>query len=226
MYQGVKTWSPFRGCRFACSYCVPSFQAQAKRQVHNCARCASFEPHEHPARLLSVPKAKILWPCANGDISFCDTGFIERIIVRLSSYNGTVYWQSKNPITLYRVTDLLKQYAIGGNHVMLTTLETNRDTGYKQISKAPLPSERALDFMALPWPRKIVTIEPIMDFDHDEFLHMICGIKPEAVYIGYNSHPKSAPLPEPSHDKTFSFIVCLEEKGIIVKTKYLPWEQQ
>jgi hypothetical protein len=36
------------GCHFDCTYCVPTFKAQARRQKKNCMRCYGYEPHEHP----------------------------------------------------------------------------------------------------------------------------------------------------------------------------------
>ena len=36
MYPYVKTWNPFKGCNFDCTYCVPSFKALAKWQWKNC----------------------------------------------------------------------------------------------------------------------------------------------------------------------------------------------
>ncbi len=44
MYAGAKTWNPFKGCQFDCTYCVPSFQRQAKRQLHNCQKCYGYTP--------------------------------------------------------------------------------------------------------------------------------------------------------------------------------------
>jgi len=55
MYPAAKTWNPFKGCEFDCLYCVPSFQAQAKRQKHRCLECYKYQPHEHPERLDSIP---------------------------------------------------------------------------------------------------------------------------------------------------------------------------
>jgi hypothetical protein len=222
MYSEVKPWNCFVGCRFDCVYCKPSFQAQAKRQKHNCMKCYSFEPHEHLERIWKIPKGEIVWPVSSGDISFADTTLFSVLISPITAHREkTFYLQSKNPACF---KSQLHKFIGLKNLILLTTLETNRDMDYRKISKAPYPTDRAFDFMRISWPRKIVTIEPIMDFDHDEFLKMILDIKPEAVYLGYNSRPKSVKLPEPSHDKAFSFITCLEEAGIPVKTKYIPWE--
>lgn len=105
--------------------------------------------------------------------------------------------------------------------VLVTTLETNRDEGYKAVSKAPPPTVRYQQFIDLDWPRKVLTIEPIMDFDHDVFLKMIVELDPEYVWIGYNSKPKQVQLPEPSMAKTERLIDALEAKGIEVRRKTL-----
>ena len=88
-----------------------------------------------------------------------------------------------------------------------------------KISKAPKPSKRYKDFLALKWDKKIVTIEPILDFDLETFLEWILSIKPKAVFIGYNSRPRAVELPEPEKKKTWQLIHSLEEKGIQVLKK-------
>jgi hypothetical protein len=100
-------------------------------------------------------------------------------------------------------------------------LETNRDGFCEKVSKAPTPSFRYEVFKNLNYPRKIVTLEPLMDFDIDVFVEWIVGINPEAVFIGYNSHPKQVKLIEPPMEKTLDLIVALKNKGIRVLTKEL-----
>ena len=107
------------------------------------------------------------------------------------------------------------------NTILLTTLETNRDGFCAAIGKAPPPSYRYEAFKNLKYPRKIVTIEPIMDFDLDIFTDWIININPEAVFIGYNSYPKQVHLTEPSMEKTLDLIVALKNKGIRVLAKEL-----
>ena len=60
-----------------------------------------------------------------------------------------------------------------------------------------------------------------MDFDLDVFADWIVSIGPEAVFIGYNSHPDEVPLNEPSMEKTLDLIVALKNKGVRVATKEL-----
>lgn len=107
------------------------------------------------------------------------------------------------------------------NAIILTTLETNRDKGYSQISKAPLPTVRYNQLKSLDYPRKVVTIEPVLDFDLDVFVHWIKSINPEYVWLGYNSRPKQVQMPEPDEEKIVRFITELKKNNIPIKAKDL-----
>ena len=81
MYKEVKTWNPFKGCLFDCSYCGPSFQAQSKRQMHNCTKCYNYVPHYHPDRLHKFPpRVETIFVCGNSDISFSSKKYTREII--------------------------------------------------------------------------------------------------------------------------------------------------
>jgi len=221
MYENAKTWNPFVGCKFDCIYCAPTFKAQAKRQKHNCAECYRFAPHFHEDRLCRIPTAEIIFVAGSGDISFCPPEFTRRIIAAIKSHNircphKTYYFQSKRPGYFEQFIDELPE-----NVSLVTTLETNRDEGYEKISKAPPPSERYRQFLSLDYPRKVVTIEPVMDFDLDIFSQWITEINPEYVWIGFNSRPNAVSLPEPSKEKVVALIKKLEEAGIPVRPKDL-----
>lgn len=220
MYSEAKTWNPYKGCEFDCIYCKPSFQAICK--IYNvCELCKKYVPHYHPERLAKIPNAKIVFVCGNGDITFCKPEFVRRIIDAIKEKNKThpeitYYVQSKNPICL-------RQY-IGEfpkNVILITTIETNRDKGYEKISKAPKPTKRFIDFKNITWKRKVVTIEPVMDFDEEIFLDWMKRINPEYVWIGYNSRPNDVQLPEPSKEKLLLFIKKLRDAGLEVKVKDL-----
>ena len=214
MYEGVKTWNPFKGCLFDCSYCKPSFQAQAKRQKNRCVNCYNFEPHTHPDRLDKIPNANIIFVCGNGDISFCDKNFSEDIInsIKKKGKNKTFFMQSKKPAYFKPFLNMLPD-----NVKLLTTLETNKDSGYEKVSKAPVPSIRYEQFLDLDYEHKILTVEPIMDFDFEEFYDMIVYLNPELVWLGVNSRNRQVKLPEPSKEKFYELYHSLIENNINVK---------
>jgi hypothetical protein len=190
-------------------------------QGKTCDGCRDFISHEHPERLASIPSKRFhtVWPCAHGDISFARPEYIKQVIdMTKGRPEQQFYWQTKNP-------ECLQQYLgdFPSNTILLTTLETNRDLDYERISRAPMPSTRYQAFRDLCWPRKIVTIEPIMEFDQESFLEMIHSINPEAVWIGYCSHPNVL-LPQPPLEKTRRFIAQLRGRGIEVREKRIDEE--
>lgn len=221
MYKGVKTWNPFKGCLFDCEYCKPSFQLQAKRQKHNCMDCYNYTPHEHLERIDRIPNAETVFVCGNGDISFARKDYTREIINAIRRRNEkhpdrTYYFQSKRPEYFETFTGLFP-----GNVIVLTTIETNRDNGYHKVSKAPPPSKRYRQFSVLDYPRKVITIEPIMDFDLDVFSKWIIDLNPEYVWLGFNSRPKQVRLPDPTEEKVDQLMKGLTQRGIKIFGKEL-----
>jgi len=211
MYDGAKTWNPAVGCLYDCVYCFPSFHRQLMRQKHRCILCYYYFPHYHPERLKRIPSSKIVFVCGCGDISWYSLKFVNKIVDRIKEHNRKCpdkiyYFQSKDPSFFRHFSDRLPD-----NCILLTTIETNRDNNYRKFSKAPIPSMRFKEFLNLDYPRKAVTIEPIMDFDLPVLLNWIRQIRPEFVYIGYNSRPKQVQLPEPPLSKTLKLIRELEK---------------
>lgn len=222
MYAEAKTWNPFKGCDFDCTYCVPSFQQQSKRQMHLCGQCYRYEPHTHDDRLLKIPSAEIIFVCGNADISFCPPAFARKIIEAVKMHlvkarkKKTFYFQSKEPAYFRQ---FLKEFP--PEVILLTTLETNRDEGYRKISKAPLPSVRYQHFKSLAYPRKVATVEPVMDFDEDVFPQWLVELEPEYVWLGLNSRPESVTLPEPSEKKLHTLVKVLKNAGVEIRGKAL-----
>lgn len=233
MYDNTATWNPFKGCEFNCSYCIPSFQRQAKRiGKENCKECYNYTPHFHEDRLDRIPSAETIFVAGNGDISFCSTENVMKIIDTIKDHeprmDKTYYFQSKDPNTFNRFKDELPE-----NCILLTTLESDyhtwteyknhevKEINYSEdISKAPLPRERAFYFKRIDYPRKVVTVEPILDFSHRLF-NKINAIDPEYVWIGFNSRPKQVELPEPPEEKVQRLINKLVKVGIEVRGKTL-----
>lgn len=217
MYEATKTWSPFKGCSFDCTYCRPTFQRQAKRQKRLCGKCYDYAPHCHPERLGKIPNAPIVFVAGNGDLAFCPPEFMCAILLAVQNHSErhpsvTYYLQSKRPEYFEPFLRLLPPSV-----VLVTTLETNRNLGYGLISKAPPPGERYEQFRALDWPRKVVTVEPVLDFDGIELASMIVQLNPEYVWLGFNSRPREVVLPEPSLEKMLRLENDLLACGVPVK---------
>ncbi len=210
-------WNPFAGCLHNCTYCRPSFQAQLKRWAkQKCSRCYQYTPHTHPERLTQkLPRThymQFIFTCANGDISFCPRDYIKKIIQRIRQESGkTFLLQTKNPA-------MLDGFVFPKNVVLGTTIETNRDRGYSLFSKAPLPSQRYKDFLRVSHPFKMITVEPVMDFDIDVMIDWISNINPCMVWLGYDSK-HTGMLPEPSIDKVRRLHWELSKKGFVVILK-------
>ncbi len=113
--------------------------------------------------------------------------------------------QTKNPARILEFINhpLLKN----GQAVVCTTLETNRH--YPDImNNAPMITDRAdaMAKIAAYSVKTYVTIEPIMDFDLDEFVKLIKMCKPEQVNIGKNAHEEIAIIPNPTIGKTVDLV--------------------
>lgn len=217
MYElSAKQWNPFAGCKHNCTYCGSSFQAQLKRFAKkNCQKCYEFKPHEHPVRLTqSLPKTKFMqfiFTCASGDVAFCPTPYLQQIVDRISNEpDKTFLLQSKNPKTF-------NQIVFPDNVILGTTIETNRDALYKGIATAPLPSQRYKDFKSVKHPLKMVTIEPVIDFDLDVVLKWIKDITPSMIWLEYDS--KRNNLPEPELGKVKELYWELGKAGYVVVLK-------
>jgi protein gp37 len=127
---------------------------------------------------------------------------IKNILNQCIKHNNIYLFQTKNPNRFNEFLDLIPK-----NSILGTTLETNRD--YPHISKAPKPSKRYQDFLSINHPRKMISIEPILDFDLKEFFSWIEKINPEFVSIGADS--KYNNLPEPKPEKIEELISKIQE---------------
>jgi len=210
MYKEAKgkTVSPFVGCLHDCVYCDSSFKRQMKRRKKACSDCYNYIPHSHLERIIKgekwVPPPKtepneFIFLCDFADVTFAPEDVMQTIIDWTLQYRDRTFLiQSKNPRCFH-------QYIFPFNVILGTTIETNREVFdtpseylfYRAISKAPLPIMRYRDMVNLMHQRKLITNEPILDFDLDVLVSWIKEIKPEVVYIGYDSHPDKNKLPEP-----------------------------
>ena len=221
MLDDTKSWNPFKGCRFDCVYCKYGFRYASRMMNNRCMDCYNYVPHCHPNWLKVIPNEQGIFVCGDGDVSFCEPEFIEQIIEKIRKHNErrpfkTYYFQSKRP-------EYFKPYLgrFPTNVVVVTTLETNRDKGYKDVSKAPVPSKRYEQFKSLDYARKAVSIEPMMDFDIGPFLSWIHALKPEHIWLGFNAYPHKVQIDEPGDVKVLEFMGTLKAEGIRIREKDL-----
>ncbi len=233
MYPNSVTYNAFKGCNFDCVYCEKSFKRMLKRVGRNINfyLCYNYTPHTHPENLKKIPSGKKEWKelivfiYGQGDIYFCPEYFARQTFKAIDAHRPRkpkiYYFQSKAPSVFNQYLDWFNENE--DKVILLTTLETNRDEGYRSISKAPLPTKRFYDFLDLPYTRKVVTIEPVLDFDLEIFLNWMRLLKDqgtlEYVWFGYDS--KNCGLGEPSTEKSQRFVDELQAYGIEVRGKNL-----
>jgi len=182
-----------------------------------------FYPHVHPERLkpLRVRKPATIFVVSMGDL-FCDA--VPDVVIRLvleamAESKGPITWflETKNPARYRHFLNLIPP-----NTILSTTIEGTDDfdwDGKTRLSRAPLPRERYLAFANLDWPRKHVSIEPILGFELDDFVSWIKDIGPERVSIGYDNW--GLKLPEPTLEHTLRLIHAIRKLGIEVEIKTL-----
>jgi len=214
--ESVKSLNWFVGCVHNCVYCEPSFQRQAKRSRKRCEKHYRYEPHAHLEKLANAPpktvNGEFIFFPSLGDPCFASVKEFALALNYVEKYpNVTFLMQTKDP-SMFLMTQPFPE-----NLILCITLETNRShfktpshyKNYSQISKAPKPVMRAHDFLQVTHKRKMVTIEPILDFDLEIFVDMLKALNPEIVYVGYDNH--SCHLPEPRLEKGLQLIEELQK---------------
>jgi protein gp37 len=110
-------------------------------------------------------------------------------------------WKSKETgfLLLTKNPKRMQGFKIPENCIVGCTAESNRDYG---VSKADNPLSRLEALAKVDCKRKMVSVEPILDFDLDIFVKAMLAVKPEFVYVGYGNYYDFGLLEEPSLAKT------------------------
>jgi len=198
MYAFVThTWNPIRGkCPHDCSYCYMKVYPQGDfRFVEEELKTNLGEDN-----FIFVGSSTDMW------VKQSQAFWLDRILAHCREYNNRYLFQSKTP-------ERFHWFAFPADTVLGTTLETNRF--YDGISKAPVVGHRVAWMKELELP-KMISVEPIMDFDLEYFVDWIRQIAPEFVSIGADS--KGHKLPEPPPDK-LQHLVNELQKFTTVKLK-------
>ena len=209
------TWNPIKGrCSHKCTYCyMHRFWDMMKddslrldeKEFKEFDR--DMKKYGDSGHFIFVGSSTDMWLNENPAI------WIKKILEHLDKYPDNTYlFQTKNP-KAFSAYKLFYDWAINMNIVLGITLETNRYI--EEITRAPQPVERAIAFDKNPHSRKMITIEPIIDFDLEELVDMIWTIKPEWVNIGADSGGNK--LPEPTREKV---LLLASELKKFTKVKY------
>ena len=198
MYPWVDyTWNPIRGkCMHDCVYCYMK-------------NLPWYKP-ENPVHLV---KEELRTNLGRGRVIFVGSGcdmfahdvrskWIYWVLEHCRKFNDNSYLlQTKNPMRF-------KDFHVPDKTIYATTIESNRD--YPDYSNAPSVNNRYIFMKQLKTNKpKIVSIEPVLDFDVDIFASWIEEIDPDFVSIGADS--KHHGLPEPNAEKLAELIVVLKD---------------
>jgi len=203
MYPWVGRTRNFVGgkCPHECDYCYVPFLGKRFAHIRDRYSGTSFLLQKELKK--SEGSAKMIFVQSCGDL-FAEAipdKWIKEVLEHCCHYRGNIYLiQSKNPERFFKFADRFPVHTILG-----TTIESNRDYN---ISKAPKIQSRVrgISSMMEKGFDRMVSIEPVLDFDLDEFLQILMGIDPNFISIGADS--KGHDLAEPSSEK---IIVLLEE---------------
>jgi DNA repair photolyase len=143
-------------------------------------------------------RGRTIFVCSGIDM-FCEdvpSEMIERVLNFVTGYDNEYLFQSKNPGRFFEFKDKFPKRTILG-----TTIETNSRELINEVSlRVPPVLHRALAMGRLPDRfKRMVSVEPIMDFDPREMFALVTCAKPGFVSIGADS--KGHGLKEPSKEK-------------------------
>jgi protein gp37 len=195
MFDNItKTWNPVVGCLHNCTYCWARRLAETKLKDVERYR-DGFKPKLVEKELSKRFYKQYVFVSDMGDLfgEWVPEEWITKVIDAIKeSPSSNFLFLTKNPEKYLKYVKLYPE-----NLVLGATIETNRNYA---VSEAPTPAERYKAIVELPYKNKLVSIEPIMDFDLETLVQWIRDIRPRQVHVGYDNYNKH--LPEPPLSKT------------------------
>jgi protein gp37 len=189
MYKWIThTWNPVKGfCPYNCHYCY----------THKWGYQNQLHLDERELRV-NLGTENFIFICSGCDLFHPDIpeAWFARVIAHVRNFQSNRYLlHTKNP---GRVLEMVhKGYSLPGSPIVCSTVETNR--WYTAMGHAPDPMKRIEDLERISG-KRMLAIEPVMDFDIVDFTTAIAGIFPlYQVNIGADSMRHN--LPEPSEEK-------------------------
>lgn len=205
MYPDIDyIWNIIKGsCGYNCSYC--SIKKNYHRFNHDPGKLRldekEFKYKPKKDKKYFIGSSIDMW---HPDI---DYEWIHRILMYISCSNGKYIFQTKNPeryIELLDCNEMYIPYNIIDKIELCTTIESNRY--YDEMGTAPDIINRIIAMKKLRelGYKTIITIEPIMYFDFEILVWLLCQAKPDKIYIGADS--KKSELWEPSPGELINLI--------------------
>ncbi len=201
MYNFITaTWNPIKGkCPHECSYCYMTKMYKRYKwnpELRLDEKC--FKDNLGEGNFIFVGSSTDMWA------ENIPREWIVKVMNYCVGYPSNKYlFQSKNP------KRFMEFFFPNENCIVATTIETNRRHRIAEYSKVSDVFERCEAMRKINADKKMVTIEPIMDFNLDQLILLIQGIKPFQVNIGADSGHNN--LPEPSSEKIQALITELEK---------------
>ena len=190
------TWNPVKGkCGYGCLYCYVNKWGQKRSPIH-------IDERELRSDLGS---GNFIFVCSGCDLFHPNIPdeWIGRVIHHARQYQDNRYLlHPKNPGRLLEIG--YSGLSWPGESTVCVTIESNR--WYDQMGTASEPEER-ISCLSRIGDRKMITVEPVMDFDTLEFSEQIIMCKPCQVNIGADSCGND--LTEPSRSKLEDLIAAL-----------------
>lgn len=202
------TWSPFGGlCPYQCKFCYVENKIAPwlNRMAEGSGRVPKYigEPYLVIKELDTVLRSdkmigvQLLGDMWHPDIASMDISRVLEVCRKHEGKNQGYWFPTKNPARFNEFLDEIPK-----NSVLGVSLESDID---HLVTRAPAPRDRFEAFKRTQWDRKMVSIEPILEFRGLEFLRMIRSLAPEFVVIGADSI-QAFPLDEPVQAKLIHFI--------------------
>jgi DNA repair photolyase len=195
-------------CPHGCSYCY--VKRLADRYTHGVQQPLHFDKKKLKT---SLGNGKTIFIGSSCDM-FADDVHDDWIIETLNwvnRFDNKYLLQTKNPGRFMNFLELMNP----SKFTLCTTIETNR-LFPNIMRRSPTPETRSNDMARLPKEyRRMVTIEPIMQFSLKELSYMVLCCLPGQVNIGADSGNNK--LPEPTGKEVSELIKVLSRYTTVIQ---------